>query len=78
MEFRDRWPVIALGGRTPYITTMGWSTLTESDGTSASPELFEGAFFTVEQAAEKPKRAANASFNFLFMVDRSIVSMGQI
>lgn len=50
------------------MTTTRRDTSTVSAGTAASSVFFDEAFFTVEQAVEKPNNAANASFSFLFMV----------
>ena len=63
-----------VGVRTPYITMMGGTTRTESTCVSDSSVPFFCAFFTVEQAVEKPNKAASASFNFRFMMMRSMVS----
>ena len=53
--------------RTPYITTMRGLDEPDSTFTPEAPSLSLGAFFTDEQAAENPRRAASAIFSFLFI-----------
>lgn len=59
------------------MTTTGRVTSTVSAGTAAPSDFFDEAFFTVEQAVEKPNKAASASFSFLFMVVSREIRQGE-